>query len=168
MSAALPRGESRVLRPSTSPARNEGVNRMNAHRTLTTSTLGATGLALAGLLSVGAAVGAASPASAAATCQLDVRSLKALDLNDNDGADEVLLRLAGDRTPVQTYVVTQKRFNLGTKVFQGSIDLDIVEKDNGQTTTIGSVDNIQCQNRPLTTRDRSGFGAIYRVAYTVQ
>jgi len=136
---------------------------MNARRNLRT-TLGVTGLALAALVPLGAA----QPAFAAATCQLDVRSLKALDLNDNDGTDEVLLRLAGTRTPVQTYVLNQKRLNLGVKVFQGSIDLDIVEKDNGQTTTIGSVNNIQCQNRPLTTKDRSGFGAIYRVAYSVQ
>jgi hypothetical protein len=128
------------------------------------TTLGGTGLDLAALVSVGAA----QPASAAATCQLDAQSLKALDLNDNDGTDEVLLRLAGTRTPVQTYVLNQKRLNLGVKVFQGSIDLDIVEKDNGQTTTIGSVNNIQCQNRPLTTKDRRGFGAIYRVAYSVK
>jgi hypothetical protein len=46
--------------------------------------------------------------------------------------------------------------------------VDIVEKDNGQTTTIGSVNNIPCQNKPLTTKDRSGFGAIYRIAYVVQ
>jgi hypothetical protein len=137
---------------------------MYAQRSLVTTTLGTTGLALAALLSVGAA----QPASAAATCQLDVHSLKALDLNDNDGGDEVLLRLGGDRTPVQTYALGQKRFNLGTKAFQGTIDLDVVEKDNGQTTTIGSVNNIQCQNKPLTTRDRSGFGAIYRVAFSVQ
>ncbi len=97
-----------------------------------------------------------------------MHSLKALDLNDNDGTDEVLLRLGGDRTPVQTYVLGQKRFNMGTKVFQGTIDLDVVEKDNGQTATIGSVNNIQCQNKPLTTKDRSGFGGIYRVAYSVQ
>jgi hypothetical protein len=136
---------------------------MNAHRV--TTTLSATGLAL------GAAVvslGAAQPASAAPTCQLDVRSLKALDLNDNDGTDEVLLRLGGDKTPVQSYVLNQKRTNLGTKAFQGTIDVDIVEKDNGQTTTIGSVNNIPCQNKPLTTKDRSGFGAIYRIAYVVQ
>ncbi len=43
-----------------------------------------------------------------------------------------------------------------------------MEKDNGQTTTIGSVNNIQCQNKPLTTKDRRGFGGIYRVAYFVQ
>jgi hypothetical protein len=137
---------------------------MYARRSLVTTTLGATGLALAAVLSVGAG----QPASAAATCQLDVHSLKALDLNDNDGTDEVLLRLGGDRTPVQTYVLGQKRFNMGTKVFQGTIDLDVVEKDNGQTATIGSVNNIQCQNKPLTTKDRSGFGGIYRVAYSVQ
>jgi hypothetical protein len=133
---------------------------MNGHRV---TTLSATGLAL------GAAVvslGAAQPA--AATCQLDVRSLKALDLNDNVGVDEVLLRLGGSNTPVQTYALNQKRTNLGVKAFQGSIDVDIVEKDNGQTTTIGSVNNILCQNKPLTTKDRSGFGAIYRIAYAVQ
>ena len=136
---------------------------MNGHRV--TTILSATGLAL------GAAVvslGAAQPATAAATCQLDVRSLKALDLNDNVGVDEVLLRLGGSSTPVQTYALNQKRTNLGTKAFQGTIDVDIVEKDNGQTTTIGSVNNILCQNKPLTTKDRSGFGAIYRIAYAVQ
>ena len=117
---------------------------MYAHRSLVTTTLGATGLALAALVSIGAA----QPASAATTCQLDVHSLKALDLNDNDGTDEVLLRLGGDKTAVQTYVLNQKRFNLGTKAFQGTIDVDIVEKDNGQTTTIGSVNNIQCKNTP--------------------
>ena len=137
---------------------------MNAHRSLVTTTLGATGLVLVAAL---VSLGAAQPASAAATCQLDVHSLKALDLNDNDGTDEVLLRLGGDRTPVQTYVLNQKRFNLGTKAFQGTIDVDIVEKDNGQTTTVGSVNNIQCQNKPLTTKDRSGFNALYRVAYSV-
>ena len=136
---------------------------MYAHRSLVTTTLGATGLALAALVSIGAA----QPASAATTCQLDVHSLKALDLNDNDGTDEVLLRLGGDKTAVQTYVLNQKRFNLH-KAFQGTIDVDIVEKDNGQTTTIGSVNNIQCKNTPLTTKDRSGFGAIYRVAYSVR
>ena len=97
-----------------------------------------------------------------------MHSLKALDLNDNDGTDEVLLRLGGDKTAVQTYVLNQKRFNLGTKAFQGTIDVDIVEKDSGQTTTIGSVNNIQCKNTPLTTKDRSGFGAIYRIAYSVR
>ena len=137
---------------------------MYAHRSLVTTTLGATGLAMAALVSLGAA----QPASAATTCQLDVNSLKALDLNDNDGTDEVLLRLGGDKTAVQTYVLNQKRFNLGTKAFQGTINVDIVEKDSGQTTTIGSVNNIQCKNTPLTTKDRSGFGAIYRIAYSVR
>ena len=137
---------------------------MYAHRSLVTTTLGATGLALATLGSLGAT----QPAAAAVTCQLDVHSLKALDLNDNDGTDEVLLRLGGDKTPRQTYVLNQKRLNLGTKVFQGTIDVDIVEKDSGQTTTIGSVNNVECKNKPLTTKDRSGFGAIYRVAYSVQ
>ena len=136
---------------------------MHAHRSLLT-TLSATGVAVVASL---ASVGAAQPASAAATCQLDVRSLKALNLNDNDGADEVRLRLGGDKTPVRTYVLNQKRFNLGTTAFQGTIDVDIVERDNGQTTTIGSVNNIKCKNKPLTTKDRSGFGAIYRVAYSV-
>ena len=137
---------------------------MYAHRRIVTSTLGATGLALAALVSIGAA----QPASAATTCQLDVHSLNALELTHTDGTDEVLLRLGGDKTAVQTYVLNQKRFNLGTKAFQGSIDVDIVEKDNGQTTTIGSVNNIQCKNTPLTTKDRSGFGAIYRIAYSVR
>jgi hypothetical protein len=137
---------------------------MHAHRV--TTTLSATGLALG---AAAVSLGAAQPASAAApTCQLDVRSLKALDLNDNVGVDEVLLRLGGSNTPVQTYALNQKRTNLGTKAFQGTIDVDIVEKDNGQTTTIGSVNNIPCQNKPLTTKDRSGFGAIYRIAYVVQ
>jgi hypothetical protein len=44
-------------------------------------------------------------------------------------------------TAVQTYALDQKRTNLGTKAFQGTIDVDIVERDNGQTTTIGSVNN---------------------------
>ena len=90
---------------------------MYTHRSLVTTTLGATGLALAALVSIGAA----QPASAATTCQLDVHSLKALEVNDNGGTDEVLLRLGGDKTAVQTYVLNQKRFNLGTKAFQGTI-----------------------------------------------
>ena len=136
---------------------------MNGHRL--TTILSATGLALGTAV---VSLGAAQPATAAATCQLDVRSLKALDLNDNVGVDEVLLRLGGSNTPVQTYALNQKRTNLGTKAFQGTIDVDIVEKDNGQTTTIGSVNNIQCKNTPLTTKDRRGFGAIYRVAFSVR
>lgn len=165
MPAALSWTDSRVLRSGTGPGPGQGSHTMYANRSLVTTALGSTGMVLAAAL---VSLGAAQPASAATTCHLHVHSLKALDLNDRDGTDEVLLRLGGAKTPVQTYVLNQKRLNLGTKAFQGTINVDIVEKDNGQSTTIGSVNNIQCKNKPLTTKDRSGFGAIYRIAYSVQ
>jgi hypothetical protein len=98
---------------------------------LVPAAIGVAGVARAAVAMVGA------PASAVPTCQLSVDSLKVLNLQDGDGDDEINAKLGTNRTPVRQYVLNQKRFNLGSETFQGTIDLKVFERDGNNVTRVG-------------------------------
>lgn len=135
---------------------------MYTTKKLIPATIGVAGLALASLATVGS-----TPASAAATCQLEVNSIKVLNLQDGNGNDEVNAKLGSQSTPVLQYVLNQKRNNIGTEVFQGTIDLKVFERDPNNVTRVGTVNNIPCQNNPGEITDFNRAGAVYRVVWSV-
>jgi len=134
---------------------------MYTSRKLIPATIGVAGVALAAV-----AMGSTS-ASAVPTCQLSVDSNKVLDLQDGGNRDEIFFKLGNDKTSVLQYQLGTKRFNLGTKAFQGTIDLKVFEKDGNNVTRVGTINNIPCSNEPGELTDLSGAGAIYRVAWSV-
>jgi len=126
------------------------------------ATIGVAGLALTSMVAMGSA-----PAQAVPTCQLSVDSIKVLNLQDPSGADEVFAKLGTNKTPVLSYALNTKRNNIGTEVFQGSIDLRVFEKDANNVTRVGSINNIPCVNNPGQITDLSGGGGLYRVVWSV-
>ena len=137
---------------------------MYTAKKLIPATIGVAGVALAASV---VAMGSA-PASAAATCQLSVNSNKVLNLQDgNPPNDEIFFKLGTNNTPVRQYALNQKRFNIGTEAFQGTIDLKVFERDGNNVTRVGTINNIPCSNNPGQLTDLSGAGAIYRVAWSV-
>ncbi len=126
------------------------------------SAIGVTGLALATLGTMGTA-----PASAAATCQLSVDSVKVLNLQDGDGDDEIFLKLGSQKTPRLSYVLGQKRNNIGTEAFQNSIDVKVFERDGANITRVGTINNVPCVNNPGQITDLAGSGAVYRLRWSV-
>lgn len=135
---------------------------MYTTKKLIPATIGVAGLALTSLVALGGA-----PASAVATCQLSVNSIKVLNLQDNNANDEVFAKLGNSKTPVLSYALNQRRTNIGTETFQGSIDLKVFEKDANNVTRVGSINNIPCVNNPGTLTDLAGGGGIYRVVWSV-
>lgn len=135
---------------------------MYGNTRLLPAVLGVAGLAFATLAPVGV-----SSASAAAVCQLDVRSSKVLNLQDGNGNDEIFFKLGGQSTPVRQYALNQRRSNIGVVAFQNSIDIKVFERDGANVTRVGTINNVPCQNTPTQTDDLSGSGAIYRVRWSV-
>ena len=89
-----------------------------------------------------------------------------LNLQDANGRRG--LRQAGEnKTPVLSYALNTKRNNIGTEMFQGSIDLKVFEKDANNVTRVGSINNIPCVNNPGQITDLGGGGGIYRVVWSV-
>jgi hypothetical protein len=134
---------------------------MNRIARIVPTTIGVSGLALASLAAVG------GPASAAPTCQLTVDSNQVLNLQDQQGNDEIFFKLGNNRTPTRTYALNQTRNNIGSETFQGSIDVKVFEKDGSNLTLVGAMNNVPCQNNPGQINDVSGAGAIYRVTWHV-
>ena len=135
---------------------------MYESKRLIPAVLGVAGLGFAALAPLGA-----TSASAAAVCQLDVRSNKVLNLQDRNGNDEIFFKLGGRSTPVLGYVLNQRRSNIGVEAFQNSIDIKVFERDGANVTRVGTINNVPCQNTPTQTDDVSGSGAIYRVKWRV-
>lgn len=135
---------------------------MNTITRLVPATIGLAGLALTSLVTAGAA-----PASATPTCELTVHSNKVLELQDNDGTDEIYFKLGNDKTPVRQYAEGQKRNNIGSEFFQNSIDVKVFERDGNNVTLVGTINNIPCENDPGETEDVAGAGALYRVRWSV-
>lgn len=136
---------------------------MNRITKLVPAAVGVSGLVLVSLAAVGSA-----PASAAATCQLNVQSNKAVNLEEDNGTDSVFFKLGTTRTPTLNYALGDKQLNIGTETFQNSIDLRVFEKDGNVRTRVGAINNIPCQNTPLQVTDVSDGDAIYRVRWSVQ
>ncbi len=133
---------------------------MHARRMIP-ATIGTIGMAAASFTALGV-----GPAAAAPTCQLTVKSVKALDLVERN-TDQTSLTLGGTKTATLSYTLNQRRTNLGSKAFQNPVKIKVVEHNNGQRTTVGTISGITCVNTPATVVDVAGFGAIYRVKYTV-
>jgi hypothetical protein len=136
---------------------------MYATKKMVPAAVGVAGLTLASLGTVGS-----GPANAAATCQLSVDSNRVLNLQDRGTNDEIFFKLGSNRTPVVQYNLGDKVNNIGTEVFQGSIDLKVFERDPNNLTLVGTLNNIPCQNEPGELDDVSGAGALYRVRWSVQ
>ena len=137
---------------------------MYARKNILRSVVGATGVA-------GLALGALAPVAAAAaavpTCQLTVHSNKVLNLEDNGANDEIFFKLGSSRTPVLQYTLNQKRTNIGSETFQGTIDLKVFERDGANLTRVGTVNNIPCVNTTLQVDDLTDGDGIYRVRWSV-
>lgn len=104
---------------------------MYATKKMVPAAVGVAGLALASFGAVGSGPAAAA---AAATCELSVDSNKVLNLQDNGVNDEIFFKLGSHRTPVVQYGLGDKVTNIGTEVFQGSIDLKVFERDANNST----------------------------------
>ncbi len=107
------------------------------------------------------------PRLATATCELTVHSNKALELQDNDGTDELFFKLGSEKTPVRVYSEGQKRRNIGSEFFQNSIDVKVFERDGNNITLVGTLNNIPCQNEPGEQDDVAGAGALNRIRWSV-
>ncbi len=125
----------------------------------TTLTVMATGL-VGGLAALTAA-----PAQATTVCNVDIVSVKALDLNDNDGRDELKIKL-GDSPywgPFNFWDETYRSTSLGNlnKDFTSTVKLGLHEQDVARQTldeyTIGC--SILGQRELVL----EGNGAIYEV-----
>ena len=91
-----------------------------------------------------------------------------LNLQDANGHDEVFAKLGTHKTPVLSVRAQPKRNNIGTEVFQGSIDLKVFEKDAEQRDP--GRDRSTTSPAP-TTPARSPIStaavAVYRVVWSV-
>ena len=137
---------------------------MYARKHLISSAVGAVGVAG---LALSALAPVAAAASAVPTCQLTVHSNKVLNLEDNGGTDEVFFKLANSRTPVRQYALNQRRRNIGSETFQGSIDLKVFERDGSNLTRVGTINNIPCVNTTPQVDDLTDGDGIYRVRWSV-
>jgi hypothetical protein len=131
------------------------------NRRLRTAAVGLAATALAG----GASAFAATPAHAATVCNVDIVSVKAWDLNDGDGRDEIKLKL-GDSPywgPYHFWDGTYRSTSLGNlnKDFTSTVKLGLHEQDVARQTldeyTIGCT--ILGERELL----MEGKGAIYTV-----
>lgn len=132
-----------------------------------TALVGSIGLA-SGLVS------AASIASAEASshCKVQVTQLKAWDVNDNDGQDEI--RFSLDGTTYGTYTFNQgtiRNSSLGTVIEETTashVAFEIWERDYPLTTTIDSV-TLNCGSTEVGKHsiDLVGHSAGYTLNYTV-
>lgn len=129
-----------------------------------TARAAAVGLVSSGLLGGTAAVTAA-PAHATTVCNVDIVSVKARDVNDRDGRDELKLKL-GDSPywgPFHFWDETYRSTSLGNlnKDFTSTVKLGVHEQDVTRQTldeyTIG------CSILGQRTLVMEGKGAIYEV-----
>ena len=124
--------------------------------------------ATTGLVGAGLAV-TAVPAQAVDVCHVHVESVTAWDLNDNDGEDEMKIKLgdSGYYGPWDMWDDWMRNDSLGTvhKDFTGSIDVGLYEQDATRQTI--DVDNIGCSILGERTLELDGNGAIYRMVVDV-
>lgn len=125
-------------------------------------------LAGAGLLMAG--VGATPAQASSPVCQLRVLSIQALDIDDDPRpTDEISLRLGGTPTVERTYTAGQTRDVLGdgSRIFSGSVNLKLVERDGG-TREVLATQSVPCSTHQVQrTLHDPGFDAIYQVLYRV-
>ena len=142
------------------------------HTKIALSTLGAAALLLGGTGSAQAAVASAASTAAlpGSLCDIQVSRVEALDIQDNDGRDEIRLRI-GDKTSVtRNYVLGQVRNVLSDNtydLFTSPELVKVVEVDAAKTTVLSSA-TIPCVNRTATSviSDANGDG-IYKVFWDV-
>jgi len=144
---------------------------MNTRR-IALPALAATGLVLA---AVGTAPAqAADPASRGPgdLCKVRVLSVQADNLQeDNQGEDEIFLKLGETRTTQRTYFLGQKRNTLGDGEdhFFGSERVKLIEHDNG----VGNNDlidsaRLQCESgQVISTLTDSSADTVYTVTWRV-
>ena len=70
-------------------------------------------------------------------------------------------------TPIRQYVLGQRRVNIGSEVFQGSINVKVFERDGANFTRVGAHRQRPLQNNPGELTDVAGSGAVYRVRWSV-
>ena len=126
------------------------------------STLGASGLLFVGFAGTPAPASAstgsaATSLAAAATCEVRVSSVRAVEVQEDVAdEDEILLRLGNTSTPQHTYFEGQLRNTLGDpgEIFSGSLRARLVERDRGSATVIDSA-TLECrtQTRSVTFDD---------------
>ena len=100
---------------------------MYATKKLIPATIGVAGLALASMAAVGSA-----PASAVRHLSAQRRLDQGAQPSGRKRQRRDLRQAGTAATPVLQYVLNQKRNNIGTEVFQGTIDLKVFERDAQQ------------------------------------
>ena len=126
-------------------------------------------VATTGLVGAGLAVSVA-PAHAVTVCNVDVVSVTAWELNDNDGKDEMKIRLGSSGSyqgPWDMWDDWMRNNSLGNldEDFIGNIDVGLFEQDTTRQTI--DVDNISCTTLGERTLSLDGNGAIYRMVVNV-
>lgn len=134
-------------------------------RTARTSALLAASTVLAG----GVSAVAVAPAQAAHVCNVKVVSVIAWDLNDNDGKDEMKIRI-GDSPywgPWDMWDNWYRSASLGNlnKDFVGTVNVGVYEQDLARQTI--DVDAVGCTTLGNVTLDLIGNGAIYEMVVNV-
>jgi hypothetical protein len=146
---------------------------MRNARGIALSTIGAAGMVLAGLGPVSAH--AAEPegrAAAADLCLVRVLSVKAENLQeDNQGSDEIFLRLGDASTRQRSYFEGQKRNTLsdGDDHFTGTETVRLVEHDAGAgNNDLIDSGSLRCTTGQVTSTLRdSAADAVYTVVWRV-
>ena len=110
-----------------------------------------------------------APAHAATVCNVKVVSVTAWDLNDNDGKDEMKIKI-GDSPywgPWDMWDNWTRNASLGNlnKDFTGSVDVGIYEQDLTRQTI--DVDPVNCTVLGNKTLALDGNGAIYRMVVNI-
>jgi hypothetical protein len=134
------------------------------------STIGTAGLVLSGAGVAHASSAGTSGSAAGSLCDIQVSRVEALDIQDNDGLDEIKLRI-GDKTSVtRSYFTGQIRNVLGDNtydLFTSPELVKVVEVDTNKQTTLGSA-SIPCVARNATSLvSDSNSDAVYKVTWRV-
>lgn len=131
------------------------------------ATAGAAGLAVTVLGAAPAQAAAPTPARSPDVCSIRVVSLKALNLQEDNQRDEIVLELADTKTVQRTYAQGQKRNTLGdgTGVFAGSTRVSLLEVDPLKSDVLAHA-TVRCADRTGTSTliDPTG-DAIYQATW---
>jgi hypothetical protein len=126
-------------------------------------------LAASTVLAGGVSAAAVGPAQAATVCNVKVVSVRAWDLNDNDGKDEMKIKI-GDSPYWGPWDMRDDQFrstSLGNlnKDFVGTVNVGVYEQDITRQTI--DVDSVGCGTLGNVTLDLIGNGAIYEMVVNV-
>jgi len=120
-------------------------------------------------LAVGGVALTAAPAQAVPVCNLEVVSLTAWELNDNDGKDEIKIGLGNDPVygPWDMWDDWTRNDSLGQldEDYVGTVNVTLYEQDLTRQTI--DSDTVSCNILGNRTLELDGNGAIYRMVVKI-